>query len=279
MIWWLKSWILCYKLIKVRLANCRLLCMINLRPVSNCIYTSCLLHTFQSAWNNIIMKCSYVWLQLSFGLYKVQHISIAIKVLFDIRYFLCIRITIFINNIYYTLNHLLLSDLVAYNRTVCKIFAQPNFYYSSLIDTNVWLLHFKMISYFLRQNLVSYEALIVEMQYVWIRDVFDVCQSDRYFFDENSILVVCRTKFVLFVLLQVDSCNKVRIVMSQLEDFFVCVVGILVSWKSIMSFYMEIGLRQISPNWMCEVLFNEFPLIFDEILLRRLISHFYFEIN
>lgn len=111
------------------------------------------------------------------------------------------------------------------------------------------------------------------MEYIGERDMFDVGESYRYFFDEHSILVVGRTKLVILMLLQEDTCYKIGVVMPELEDILIVVVGVLVSRKFIMFFDMEVRLRTIPPHCVGDVLLYELPLLFDEILLGWLVSH------
>lgn len=101
-----------------------------------------------------------------------------------------IRITIFINNVNNTLDHLFLGDLVSDGGAVGKIFAEPNFDHTSFVDSDIRLLHFKKIPDFLCQHLESIETLVVEMDDIRIGNVFYICESNWYFFDENTVLVV-----------------------------------------------------------------------------------------
>lgn len=86
--------------------------------------------------------------------------------------------------------------------------------------------------------------------------MFDVSKSYWYFFDEHAVFVVGRTKFVLFILLQKYTSNKVRVIMSKLKDFLVVVVGILISRKFIMLFDMDVGLGAVSPNCVGDILLD-----------------------
>jgi len=184
-----------------RITDCRLLFMVNLWSISNCIYSSYLLNAIQSTWNQTFVVGCYVWLQLSFGICEIQAIGVAIQVVFDVSDILNIRVTIFINNVYNSLDHLLLRNFVSYGGAVGKIFAEPNFDNSSFVDSDVGLLHLKKISDFLSQHLESIQTLIVEMDDIRIGDVFYICESNWYFFDENSVLIVGWTELMLVVFL------------------------------------------------------------------------------
>ncbi len=103
--------------------------------------------------------------------------------------------------------------------------------------------------------------------------MFNVSESDGYFFYEYAVFVICRAEFVLLALLKKDSCDEVRIIVPKLKDIPISVIGVLVGHKLIMLFNVEIGLVAVSPHRVGDCLLNELPLLFDEVLLHRLISH------
>lgn len=132
-----------------------LLLLVDFWTIGDRIDASCLLYTVQSARNYTFIVCIYVGLELSLRLWKFQGIRIAIKIVPDDGnvLFELVRIAIFVYNIDDTFDHLLLRDLASNTRTVWQIFAKPNFDYPPLIDADIGLLDFKIVSKFLSQQL------------------------------------------------------------------------------------------------------------------------------
>jgi len=73
---------------------------------------------------------------------------------------------------------------------ICEVFAQPHFHNVSLIDSNVRLLHLEEVAQLLSQQLKAIQALVIEMQNIREGNMFDIYESDWYFFDEETRLVV-----------------------------------------------------------------------------------------
>ena len=61
--------------------------------------------------------------------------------------------------------------------------------------------------------------------------------------------------------------------MPELEDVFVVVVGVLVGGESVVSFDVGVGVVTISPEWVGDIFFDEFPVVLVEVLGSYLISN------
>ena len=95
-------------------------------------------------------------------------------------------IAVLVHTINDTAHHSAFIDSASHKVSLWDIFVEPNLHHSLLVDSYVLFLNYKT-SHFSGEFSVPSQTLPVEMQIIRIWDMLNICQSYRYFFQEDGV--------------------------------------------------------------------------------------------
>lgn len=177
------------------------------QPICYSIDTSNFINAFQLFRYKALVKADAVRSKLSGGLFEIECICIAVKIVSNSWYISRnVWIAIFIKNVNGTFDHLFLSDLPTIDVALGEVSIEPYFDHTFFIDANVLLLDFEM-SILACDDLEAKKCLKVKMETIWEGNMLYICQSDGYFFNKEWTMMVGGAELLPLLFLEEDPCD------------------------------------------------------------------------
>ena len=165
--------------------------------IGYCVYSSHFVNALQLARNIAVVEPFYKLSELPNSHIEGQWIRIFVKEVSDRRdaCWHLLWIYIAINGLYNAPYHIFLSHLATERRALGKIIIEPSLHPSSLIDPNHRLVDQEAAS-IPRQLRKAFETHLIQMQAIWVRNMFNIHQPDGYSLQIQRLPVMRRTKLL-----------------------------------------------------------------------------------
>lgn len=180
------------------------------------------------------------------------------------RYLLWVHVAI--NCLYYTSYHIFLSHFATERRAFWEIIIQPSLHSSPLIDSNHRFVNQEAASSPCQLR-KAFQAYFIQMQTIWVRDMLNINQPDRYSLQIQRLLVMRRTKLLSYFRLEIVGRDKQRIPSSQ----FVHLPLLLHLWLILRVYLVllnpESGLFPVLPDLAIWQFLYGLPVFLDELFI------------
>lgn len=207
------------------------------------------------------------------GLWKSQVICIAIKISLDIGQVTSHHwIAVLVHAINYTAHHSAFIDSASHQVSLWDIFVEPNLYHSLLVDSYVLFLNHKT-PHLSGEFSVPSQTLPVEVQVIRIWDVLNICQSYRYFFQEDGVSVAVRAQPTATLIWQIKRSYYAPVILAKIVYVLEPVYFLRATTGHLILFDVLCWMTNVLPSYAAGSEIHHAPVALSECSSTLLLPH------